>query len=146
MREAPSESMRNSRMKVLKMHVRSVSNRVLVWRWTPAVLACVMGACSFALWQAESSQERARASAVLHAATETIKADIIDDMETRIVDLSHLARLWPAAGRGVHQLETNAAQYSTRYPGVSGLAWVDAASNVQWIIAPAEDPELKAVY
>lgn len=132
--------------KVVDMRGRFRSS-VLAWRWTPALITAVIFSFAVALWHAEASQEESHAAGLLKLATDSIRADIIDDIGARMVDLGHIAKLWsPGSHARWQQLQTSSSQFTTRYPECLGVAWVSSSNDVEWVVRPAEDVDLENMY
>ena len=119
--------------------------RVLGWRWTPLVVAGALVLCTLTLWRTALHEERSHRAQVLRVMTDTIKADIADDMETRYLDLDRTAQLPASLRVGPQQLQTY-SQYVSRYSGCEGVAIVSPSGEAIWAVPPTDDVELRQIY
>lgn len=128
------------------MNTCTYRNSLLGWRWLPLVVAMALAALSFTLWQTALLQERTHRANIVGVVTESIKADISDDLEMRYLDLNRVAKHYPFTTHPGSQQVQTFSQYMDRRPECEGLAMVTPEYHVTWVVPPPSDDELRDGY
>lgn len=119
----------------------------LRWRLTPVLIAVALIVATAALWRSVARQEQAHFTHVVRLATEGIRADIEDDVQRPIDDLSRIADLWhQSSGPTRQQFETHSSLFISRDPGCLAVAWVSPSPEIVWSVAADGDDGAQQLY
>lgn len=117
-----------------------------LWITIPVGLSVVT--LAVALWQALIVQERAQIERIILAQANSLRSEIQELVEPRILALVRMAKRWEVRGRTPRgEWESDAELILAHQPGFQAIEWVDSSFRVRWIV-PAEgnrghrDPDL----
>jgi signal transduction histidine kinase len=101
----------------------------------PLLVAVVAVAASLILWHALREQERAQTERVVKLATYSIRADMIADMNIRILGLVRLAKLWEIWEKPrENEFRLHTSLYISHEPGCVAVGWVTPGLDINWAV------------
>ncbi len=120
-------------MRSLCVFIR-MTDRTVPLYWLP-VLACagiIIG--TFLLWRSNIASERTHIGRALDLKSVAIRDTVQDQMESRILALTRMARRWEMRGRpSEKEWISDAALYVSHYAGYRSIAWVDQTLRARWV-------------
>src|SRR6266536_1348892 len=112
----------------------------------PLLVAVVTVAATLVLWHALRGQERAQTERVVKLATYSIRADMIADMNIRIVGLVRLAMLWEIWEKPrENEFRLHTSLYISHEPGCVAVGWVTPALAINWEVPVEGDVAIRRV-
>ena len=112
----------------------------------PLLVAVVTVAATLVLWHALRGQERAQTERVVKLATYSIRADMIADMNIRILGLVRLALLWEIWEKPrENEFRLHASLYSSHEPGCVAVGWVTPNLDINWEVPVDGDVAIRRV-
>ncbi|MEE9250666.1 MAG: ATP-binding protein [Alphaproteobacteria bacterium] len=107
-----------------------------LWITIPVGLSVVT--LAVALWQALIVQERVQIERIILAQANSLRSEIKELVEPRILALVRMAKRWEVRGRTPRaEWESDAKLILAHQPGFQAIEWVDPSFRVRWIV-PAE--------
>jgi signal transduction histidine kinase len=101
----------------------------------PLLVAIVTVAATLVLWHALRGQERAQTERVVKLATYSIRADMIADMNIRILGLVRLAKLWDIWEKPrENEFRLHTSLYISHEPGCVAVGWVTPGLDINWAV------------
>jgi signal transduction histidine kinase len=101
----------------------------------PLLVAVVTVAAALVLWHALRGQERAQTERVVKLATYSIRADMIADMNIRILGLVRLAKLWEIWEKPrENEFRLHTSLYISHEPGCVAVGWVTPDLDINWAV------------
>jgi signal transduction histidine kinase len=101
----------------------------------PLLVAVVTVAATLVLWHALRGQERAQTERVVKLATYSIRADMIADMNIRILGLVRLAKLWDIWEKPrENEFRLHTSLYISHEPGCVAVGWVTPDLDINWAV------------
>lgn len=114
--------------------------------WLPVTVALVTVTATLFLWRALERQERAQTERVVKLATYSIRADMIADMNLRILGLVHIAKLWQIWEKpSKTEFEEHSSLYISHSPGCVAVGWVAPNHRVNWVVPVDGDARIREV-
>jgi signal transduction histidine kinase len=112
----------------------------------PLLVAVVTVAATLVLWHALRGQERAQTERVVKLATYSIRADMIADMNIRILGLVRLALLWEIWEKPrEHEFRLHTSLYISHEPGCVAVGWVTPDLDMNWEVPVDGDVAIRRV-
>ena len=106
--------------------------------WLPVVVAAISIAATLILWRAMLKQEATQTERVVKLATYSIRADMVADMNLRILGLVRIAKLWEIwDSPRKNEFELHTTLFIGHDPGCVAIGWVDLNNHVKWV-APVD--------
>jgi signal transduction histidine kinase len=101
----------------------------------PLVVALASVVATLVLWHALRGQERAQTERVVKLATYSIRADMIADMNIRILGLVRLAKLWEIWEKPrENEFRLHTSLYISHEPGCVAVGWVNPRLDINWAV------------
>src|SRR5215470_7291678 len=114
--------------------------------WLPVTVAIVALAATLILWRALLQQERTQTERVVKLATYSIRADMIADMNLRILGLVRIAKLWQIWEKpSKTEFEEHSSLYISHSPGCVAVGWVAPNRRVNWVVPVDGDARIREV-
>jgi signal transduction histidine kinase len=112
----------------------------------PLLVGVVTVAATLVLWHALRGQERAQTERVVKLATYSIRADMIADMNIRILGLVRLAMLWEIWEKPrENEFRLHTSLYISHEPGCVAVGWVTPGLDVNWEVPVDGDVAIRRV-
>jgi signal transduction histidine kinase len=112
----------------------------------PLLVAVVTVAATLVLWHALRGQERAQTERVVKLATYSIRADMIADMNIRILGLVRLAMLWEIWEKPrENEFRLHTSLYISHEPGCVAVGWVTPDLDIKWEVPVDGDVAIRRV-
>jgi signal transduction histidine kinase len=101
----------------------------------PLVVALASLAATLVLWHALRGQERTQTERVVKLATYSIRADMIADMNIRILGLVRIAKLWQIWEKPrENEFRLHTSLYISHEPGCVAIGWVNPNLDINWVV------------
>jgi signal transduction histidine kinase len=108
----------------------------------------VAAAVGLTFWIPLRNESRAHIQEVTKIVSRTVRSDIEDDMQIRILSQILMAQLGIREGKGKDgdkDRESRARLFIAHYPGDFAVEWVDATYHVRWVITEAESTDQQSL-
>jgi len=112
--------------------------------WLPVTVAIVALAATLILWRALLQQERTQTERVVKLATYSIRADMIADMNLRILGLVRIAKLWDIWEKPrKSEFELHTTLFISHDPGCVAIGWISLKNEVNWVVPVDGDARIR---
>jgi signal transduction histidine kinase len=110
----------------------------------PLAVALVSVAATLVLWHALRGQERTQTERVVKLATYSIRADMIADMNIRILGLVRIAKLWQIWEKPREdEFRLHTSLYISHEPGCVAVGWVTPDLDINWVVPVDGDAAIR---
>lgn len=125
----------NNEKKFAKIVKDLAVNKVLPWRWLPALIFLSISAETLFLWKAIVAQDLSNRKRLVEFAAASVKQEIDIQMDNRFQALERMRQRWISRG-GTPKIEweADAQNYLRDYPGFQAIEWIDRDFYVRWIV------------
>ncbi len=114
-------------------------------RWFSPLLGVCLATVTLLLWQIVGAREQVHLRQAIHEELYGTRKLLGAELESRLLGLVRMAKRCEYASSPEEAAwEADANLYLQHYPGYSGIAWVDAAFRVKWLV-PLAGKDVKNV-
>lgn len=112
-----------------------------LFQWLPVIIGISVLSGTFLLWRVSVTLERANIEKMLHLKTSALRANINDQLESRVQALIRMANRWETHGRPDRkEWQADAELYVSHYGVYRSIMWMDPTLHARWI-APLKGNE-----
>ena len=118
--------------------------RTITRPWLPVLVALASISATLVLWNAMVNQQRTQTERVVKLATYSIRADMVADMNLRILGLVGIAKLWDIWEKPrKSEFELHTTLFISHDPGCVAVGWVDINNAVNWVVPVDGDARIR---
>ncbi len=112
-----------------------IPQKILLWRWLPALICLSISAATLLLWKALADQDQLTKQRLVTFAAASIKQEVNTQMRNRFQALERMRQRWKSRG-GTPKIEweEDAQNYLRDYLGFQAIEWIDPDFYVRWIV------------
>jgi len=112
--------------------------------WLPLLVALASISATLVVWNTMVDQQRTQTERVVKLATYSIRADMVADMNLRILGLVGIAKLWDIWEKPrKSEFELHTTLFISHDPGCVAVGWVDMNNRVNWVVPVDGDARIR---